>query len=180
MVSENPSNISRGTNGSVILNSMQLLQYVRHRILHEIPCFCFSKDSFITHCIAKQSKMFSNGFDLTEIGDVFNSNLFVPSVFNENKYALIFNDEAGIIHLLGDKLPLIQLEKIQQLYNKKEVTPISDELLKKAIIDRYPDVNVLYEYEKVFTHYNLTLLGRFIGLTYLNTKIDKNIDWDFE
>lgn len=140
----------------------------------------FSKDSFITHCIAKQSKMFSNGFDLTEIGDVFNSNLFVPSVFNENKYALIFNDEAGIIHLLGDKLPLIQLEKIQQLYNKKEVTPISDELLKKAIIDRYPDVSVLYEYEKVFTHYNLTLLGRFIGLTYLNTKIDKDIDWDFE
>ena len=69
---------------------------------------------------------------------------------------------------------------IQQLYNKKEVTPISDELLKKAIIDRYPDVSVLYEYEKVFTHYNLTLLGRFIGLTYLNTKINKDIDWDFE
>lgn len=155
------------------------LQYLEQKRCLSVSFF--PKKFFITKSIAKQSKMFSNGFSLEEIKDVFNDNLFVPSVLNENRYALIFNDEEEIMAMLENKLSKDQLEKIRQLYNTKEENPpVTDKTLQTAIMDRYPNTHILYEYEATFTPYKLSLLGRFIGLTYLNTKIDKDVDWDFE
>ena len=136
----------------------------------------------LENIIARKYVILKNGFskedmnrelNLSQIDTIIQPSLIVPENY-------IFKATEEYLQPLLDSLSL-SAEQTQKVYEFQQKYSASDSRkIKEYLLEKYPDLNILYEKWNNVSSYDLSTLGALITLIYYKHKYKQSFNWDFK